>query len=109
MAVALPSATSLFYVEILKGVKDALRDRDIDLLLCNLGSTRALGDASNASSTAAPSTALLLVSLPVEGEVAEPAARAMQRAGRARWAAAATGFDSLLVGRRGGARSATST
>lgn len=39
LAVALPSATSLFYVEILKGVKDVLRDRDIDLLLCNLGSS----------------------------------------------------------------------
>lgn len=38
LAVALPSATSLFYVELLKGVKDALRDREIDLLLCNLGS-----------------------------------------------------------------------
>lgn len=38
LAVALPSATSLFYVELLKGVKDALRERDIDLLLCNLGS-----------------------------------------------------------------------
>lgn len=40
IAVALPSATSLFYVEVLKGVKDAMRDKDMDLLLCNLGSTQ---------------------------------------------------------------------
>lgn len=39
LAVALPSFTSLFYVELLKGVKDELRDHGIDLLLCNLGST----------------------------------------------------------------------
>lgn len=38
LAVAMPSFTSLFYVEILKGVKDELRQHDIDLLLCNLGS-----------------------------------------------------------------------
>lgn len=38
LAVAMPSFTSLFYVEILKGVKDELREHDIDLLLCNLGS-----------------------------------------------------------------------
>ncbi|MEM1118222.1 MAG: LacI family DNA-binding transcriptional regulator [Bacteroidota bacterium] len=40
IAVALPSATSLFFVEILKGVKDVLRDQDIDLLLSNLGSAQ---------------------------------------------------------------------
>ena len=38
LAVAMPSFTSLFFVEILKGVKDVLREHDIDLLLCNLGS-----------------------------------------------------------------------
>lgn len=39
LAVAMPSFTSLFYVEILKGVKDVMRERgDSDLLLCNLGS-----------------------------------------------------------------------
>lgn len=39
LAVAMPSFTSLFYVELLKGVKDELREHEIDLLLCNLGST----------------------------------------------------------------------
>lgn len=38
LAVAMPSFTSLFYVEVLKGVKDELRTHDIDLLLCDLGS-----------------------------------------------------------------------
>ncbi|MEM1056712.1 MAG: LacI family DNA-binding transcriptional regulator [Bacteroidota bacterium] len=38
LAVAMPSFTSLFYVEILKGVKDVLRASGSDLLLCNLGS-----------------------------------------------------------------------
>lgn len=38
IAVAVPSSTSQFYNELLKGVKDCLREHDIDLLLCNLGS-----------------------------------------------------------------------
>ena len=70
LAVALPSATSLFYVEILKGVKDVLRDRDIDLLLCNLGSTdpeqtlqRFIGRGAVGG--------LLLVSLPIDEALSE--------------------------------------
>ena len=70
LAVALPSATSLFYVEILKGVKDVLRDRDIDLLLCNLGSSnpeqtlqRFLGRGAVGG--------LLLVSLPIDAALSE--------------------------------------
>lgn len=38
IAVAVPSFTSLLYNEMLKGVKDCLREYDIDLLLCNMGS-----------------------------------------------------------------------
>ncbi len=39
LAVAMPSFTSLFFVEILKGIKDVLRESgDTDLMLCNLGS-----------------------------------------------------------------------
>ncbi|MEM6328424.1 MAG: LacI family DNA-binding transcriptional regulator [Bacteroidota bacterium] len=38
LAVAMPSFTSLFFVEILKGVKDVLKDHGSDLMLCNLGS-----------------------------------------------------------------------
>lgn len=39
LAVAVPSFTSNFYNEMLKGVKDCLDEREIDLLLCNLGSS----------------------------------------------------------------------
>lgn len=38
LAVALPSFTTPYYNELLKGVRDALREHDIDLLLCDLGS-----------------------------------------------------------------------
>ncbi len=40
VTVAVPSFTSLFYNEMLKGVKDALRKHDMDLLLCDMGSQR---------------------------------------------------------------------
>jgi LacI family transcriptional regulator len=74
IAVALPSATSSFYVEILKGVKDALRERDIDLLLCNLGSQHPSETLERFLDRGAVD-GLLLVSLPVEGEVRERLAR----------------------------------
>ena len=70
VAVALPSATSLFFVELLKGVKDSLRTRDIDLLLCNLGSGHPYPTLQRFLSRGAVD-ALLLVALPVEGEVAD--------------------------------------
>jgi LacI family transcriptional regulator len=38
LAVAVPSSTSQFYNELLKGVKDCLREHEIDMLLCNMGS-----------------------------------------------------------------------
>lgn len=70
VAVALPSATSMFFVELLKGVKDALRDRDIDLLLCNLGSSRPYPTLQRFLNRGAVD-ALLLISMPVEGDVAD--------------------------------------
>ena len=69
VAVALPSATSLFFVEMLKGVKDALRDRDIDLLLCNLGSSHPYPTLKRFLNRGAVD-ALLLMAMPVEGDVA---------------------------------------
>ncbi len=74
IAVALPSATSSFYVEVLKGVKDALRERDIDLLLCNLGSQHPVATLERFLDRGAVD-GLLLVSMPVEGETAERLAR----------------------------------
>lgn len=70
IAVALPSATSMFYVEMLKGVKDALRDKDIDLLLCNLGSGHPYPTLQRFLNRGAVD-GLLLMSLPVEGEIGE--------------------------------------
>lgn len=70
LAVALPSATSLFYVEILKGVKDVLRDYDIDLLLCNLGSAHPQATLARFLDRGAVD-ALLLVSMDVDAALAE--------------------------------------
>ena len=74
IAVAMPSSTSSFYVEILKGVKDALRERDIDLLLCNLGSQQPYATLQRFLNRGAVD-GLLLVSLPIEGELGERLAR----------------------------------
>lgn len=68
LAVAMPSFTSLFFVEVLKGVKDELRMHDIDLLLCNLGSTapyQTLGRFLNRGAV----DALMLISLPVDDDL----------------------------------------
>ena len=70
VAVALPSATSMFFVEMLKGVKDALRQREIDLLLCNLGSAQPYRTLQRFLNRGAVD-ALLLMALPIEGEVAD--------------------------------------
>lgn len=70
IAVALPSATSMFFVELLKGVKDALRDEDIDLLLTNLGSGQPYPTLQRFLNRGAVD-GLLLMSLPVEGDIAE--------------------------------------
>ena len=65
IAVALPSFTSQFYNEILKGVKDCLREHDIDLLLCNLGSSSPYQTLWRFLNRGAVD-ALLLVSLPLD-------------------------------------------
>lgn len=43
LAVALPSFTAPFQNELLKGIRTALKDRGLDLLICDLGSTHAEG------------------------------------------------------------------
>jgi LacI family transcriptional regulator len=65
LAVAVPSSTSQFYNEMLKGVKDCLREHDIDLLLCNLGSA-APRETLWRFLTRGTVDALLLASLPVD-------------------------------------------
>ncbi len=69
LAVAMPSATSLFYVELLKGVKDVLRECEIDLLLCNLGSTAPQETLRRFLARGAVD-GLLLASLPVDDALA---------------------------------------
>ena len=110
IAVAMPSATSLFYVEILKGVKDEVRERDIDLLLCNLGSQNPYATLQRFLDRGAVD-GLLLVSLPIEGESGERLARmnapvvlAGTRAGQDE---GAPGFDTLWWDDEAGARRAT--
>jgi LacI family transcriptional regulator len=65
LAVAMPSFTSLFFVEVLKGVKDELREQDIDLLLCNLGSVDPYDTLERFLHRGAVD-ALMLISLPVD-------------------------------------------
>ncbi|MEP0545810.1 MAG: LacI family DNA-binding transcriptional regulator [Rhodothermales bacterium] len=68
LAVAMPSFTSLFFVEVLKGIKDELRMHDIDLLLCNLGSTAPYHTLGRFLQRGAVD-ALMVISLPVDDEL----------------------------------------
>ena len=104
LAVALPSATSLFYVELLKGVKDALREREIDLLLCNLGSRDPAQRLQRFLDRGAVG-GLLLVSLPVD----EPLRARLEglQAPVVLVGGRADGFDSYWWNDRAGARRAT--
>ncbi|MDX1421014.1 MAG: LacI family DNA-binding transcriptional regulator [Rubricoccaceae bacterium] len=68
VAVAVPSATSLFYVELLKGVRDELRTADVDLLLCNLGSVRPFETLHRFLDRGAVD-ALLVASIPILGDL----------------------------------------
>ena len=74
LSVALPSATSLFYVEILKGVKDVLRETDMDLMLSNLGSVHPMETLGRFLDRGAVD-GLLLVSVDVDDALAERLAR----------------------------------
>lgn len=74
LAVALPSATSQFYVEILKGVKDTMREREMDLLLCNLGSAQPYQTLQRFLHRGAVD-GLLLISLPPDEKLAEQLGR----------------------------------
>ncbi|GAB5535323.1 MAG: LacI family DNA-binding transcriptional regulator [Rubricoccaceae bacterium] len=104
LAVALPSATSLFYVEILKGVKDVLRDRDIDLLLCNLGSSNPEQTLQRFIGRGAVG-GLLLASLQIDDALGEQLRRmhapVVSIGGRN------AGFDSFWWNDEAGARKAT--
>ncbi len=68
LAVAVPSSTSPFYNEILKGIKDSLRAHDSDMLLCNLGSSNPRETLMKFLDRGAVD-ALLLISLSVDDEL----------------------------------------
>jgi LacI family transcriptional regulator len=69
IAVAFPSATSLFYVELLKGIKDIFRPLDIDLLLSSLGSSTPVQTLHRFLDRGAVD-GLLLASLPIDDALA---------------------------------------
>lgn len=104
LAVAMPSATSLFYVEVLKGVKDVLRERDIDLLLCNLGSVAPNLTLQRFLNRGAVGS-LLLASLPVDDALAEQLLR--MHAPVVLLGSRYEGFDEFYWDDEGGARLAT--
>lgn len=68
LAVAVPSFTSYFYNEMLKGVKDCLDKEEIDLLLCNLGSSDPLPTLMRFLNRGAVD-GLLLTMVPVDQEL----------------------------------------
>jgi LacI family transcriptional regulator len=68
LAVAVPSFTSNFYNEMLKGVKDCLDEREIDLLLCNLGSSDPLPTLMRFLGRGAVG-GLLLTMVPIDDEL----------------------------------------
>ncbi len=103
LAVALPSATSLFYVELLKGVKDALRLHEIDLLLGNLGSTAPVKTLHRFLDRGAVD-GLLLASLPVDAELADALERT--RAPVVLVGSRRAGFDTVWWDDVAGARAA---
>lgn len=109
LAVALPSATSLFYVELLKGVKDVLRAHDFDLLLCNLGSVHPQETLSRFLERGAVD-GLLLVSMDVDETLKEQLQRIhapVVLLGGREASAGEAAFDSFWWDDRAGARTAT--
>ncbi|MEX0747647.1 MAG: LacI family DNA-binding transcriptional regulator, partial [Rhodothermales bacterium] len=68
-AVAIPTFTMPFHTELLKGIRFRLRNQDIDLLLCDLGSTSPLQTLMNFLKRGAVH-GLLLVGVPVEERIA---------------------------------------
>ncbi|RMF55942.1 MAG: LacI family transcriptional regulator, partial [Bacteroidetes bacterium] len=40
LAVAMPTFTTPFHTELMKGIRMSLREKDVDLLLCDLGSKK---------------------------------------------------------------------
>lgn len=69
-AVAIPTFTMPFHTELLKGIRFRLRNHDIDLLLCDLGSTSPHQTLLNFLGRGAVD-GLLLVGVPIEDRIAQ--------------------------------------
>lgn len=69
-AVAIPTFTMPFHTELLKGIRFRLRNHDIDLLLCDLGSTSPHQTLLNFLGRGAVD-GLLLVGVPIEERIAQ--------------------------------------
>ena len=69
-AVAIPTFTMPFHTELLKGIRFRLRNHDIDLLLCDLGSTSPNQTLMNFLKRGAVD-GLLLVGVPIEERIAQ--------------------------------------
>ncbi len=69
-AVAIPTFTMPFHTELLKGIRFRLRNHDIDLLLCDLGSTSPNQTLMNFLKRGAVD-GLLLVGVPIEDRIAQ--------------------------------------
>jgi len=69
-AVAIPTFTMPFHTELLKGIRFRLRNHDIDLLLCDLGSTSPHQTLLNFLKRGAVD-GLLLVGVPIEERIAQ--------------------------------------
>lgn len=69
-AVAIPTFTMPFHTELLKGIRFRLRNQDIDLLLCDLGSTSPHHTLLNFLKRGAVD-GLLLVGVPIDTRIAQ--------------------------------------
>lgn len=69
-AVAIPTFTMPFHTELLKGIRFRLRNQDIDLLLCDLGSTSPYQTLLNFLKRGAVD-GLLLIGVPIDEHIAQ--------------------------------------
>ena len=70
LAVALPTFTTPFHIELMKGIRSRLRDQDVDLLLCDLGSKKRHQSLMNFLKRGAVD-GLLLAGVDVNEEIAQ--------------------------------------
>jgi LacI family transcriptional regulator len=70
IAVALPSFTTPFFNEVLKGIKDRLKDTDLDFIIYNTGSTNSEETLKTFLDRGIPD-ALLILSISIDDEISK--------------------------------------